>query len=26
VRRVRRIHNAPAWNVAGREDQIYSRM
>lgn len=26
VRRVRRIHNAPAWNRAGRDDQIYSRM
>ncbi len=26
VRRVRRVHNAPAWNRAGREDQIYSRM
>ena len=26
VRRVRRLHNAPAWNRAGREDQIYSRM
>jgi len=26
VRHVRRIHNAPAWNRAGREDQIYSRM
>jgi len=26
VRRVRRIHNAAAWNVAGREDQVYSRM
>lgn len=26
VRRVRRVHNAPAWNRAGREDQTYSRM
>ncbi|HNW86767.1 MAG TPA: OadG family protein [Candidatus Limiplasma sp.] len=26
VRHVRRINNAPAWNRAGREDQIYSRM
>lgn len=26
VRRVRRVHNAPAWNRAGREDQVYSRM
>lgn len=26
VRRVRRLHNAPAWNRAGREDQTYSRM
>ena len=26
VRRVRRVHNAAAWNVAGREDQVYSRM
>jgi sodium pump decarboxylase gamma subunit len=26
VRRVRRIHNAPAWNRAGRDDQIYSRL
>ena len=26
VRRVRRLHNAPAWNCAGRDDQIYSRM
>ena len=26
VRHVRRVHNAPAWNRAGREDQIYSRM
>ena len=26
VRHVRRVNNAPAWNRAGREDQIYSRM
>lgn len=26
VRRVRRIHSAPAWNRAGRDDQIYSRL
>lgn len=26
VRRVRRVHNAAAWNRAGREDQVYSRM
>ena len=26
VRHVRRVHNAPAWNNAGREDQAYSRM
>jgi len=26
VRRVRRIHNAPAWNRAGRDDQVYSRL
>lgn len=25
VRRVRRISTAPAWNKAGREEQIYSR-
>ena len=25
VRRVRRISNAPAWNRAGRDEQIYSR-
>ena len=25
VRHIRRIHNAPAWNRAGREEQIYSR-
>lgn len=26
VRRVKRISNASAWSLAGREDQIYSRM
>ncbi len=26
VRRVRRIHTAPAWNRAGRDDQIFSRL
>jgi sodium pump decarboxylase gamma subunit len=26
VRHVRRVHNAAAWNLAGREDQVYSRM
>ena len=26
VRRVRRVHNAAAWNLAGREDQVYGRM
>ena len=26
VRHVRRVHNAPAWNLAGRDDQVYSRM
>ena len=26
VRRVRRIHSAPAWNRAGRDDQVYSRL
>ncbi len=26
VRRVKRVSNASAWNRAGREDQIYSRM
>lgn len=26
VRRVKRISNAPKWSLAGREDQIYSRM
>ena len=25
VRHVKRIHNTPAWNRAGREEQIYSR-
>lgn len=25
VRHVKRIHHAPAWNRAGREEQIYSR-
>ena len=25
VKHIRRIHNAPAWNRAGREEQIYSR-
>lgn len=25
VRHVKRIHNAPAWNRAGREEQLYSR-
>lgn len=25
VRHVKRIHNAPAWNRAGREEQTYSR-
>lgn len=25
VRHVKRIHNAPAWNRAGREEQVYSR-
>jgi len=25
VRHVKRVHNAPAWNRAGREEQIYSR-
>ena len=25
VRHVKRINNAPAWNRAGREEQIYSR-
>lgn len=26
VRHVRRVNNAPAWNRAGRDDQVYSRM
>lgn len=26
VRRVRRVHTSPAWQRAGREEQIYSRM
>ena len=26
VRRVRRIHTSPAWERAGREEQIYSHM
>lgn len=26
VRRVRRIHTSPAWEKAGREEQIYSHM
>lgn len=26
VRRVRRVHNSPAWHQAGREDQTYSRL
>ena len=26
VRSIRRVNNAPAWNRAGREEQIYSRM
>ena len=25
VRRVRRVQNAPAWQKAGREEQVYSR-
>ena len=25
IRHVKRIHNAPAWNRAGREEQAYSR-
>lgn len=25
VRRIKRINNAPAWNRAGREEQVYSR-
>ena len=26
VRSIRRINNVPAWNRAGREEQVYSRM
>ncbi len=26
VRSIRRINNAPAWNRAGREEQVYSRL
>ncbi len=26
VRRVRRVRNAAAWNLAGREEQVYSRL
>ena len=26
VRKVRRVQNSPAWQKAGREEQIYSRM
>lgn len=26
VRAVRRVSNAPAWNRAGREEQVYSRL
>ena len=26
VRSFRRVNNAPAWNRAGREEQVYSRM
>ena len=26
VRHVKRIHNAPAWNRAGREEQIFNRI
>jgi sodium pump decarboxylase gamma subunit len=26
VRRVRRVRNAAAWNLAGRDDQVYGRM
>lgn len=25
IRHIKRINNAPAWNQAGREEQIYSR-
>lgn len=26
VRRIQRVHNAPAWQKAGREEQTYSRL
>lgn len=26
VRRVKRVHNAPAWQKGGREEQMYGRM
>ena len=26
VRSIRRVNNAPAWNRAGRDEQVYSRM
>ena len=26
VRSIRRVNNAPAWNRAGREEQVYSRL
>jgi Na+-transporting methylmalonyl-CoA/oxaloacetate decarboxylase gamma subunit len=26
VRRIRRVNNAAAWNLAGREEQVYSRL
>lgn len=26
VRRVRRVHNAPAWNTTARDEQLYSHM
>ena len=26
VRSIRRVNNAPAWNRAGREEQVYSRI
>ena len=26
VRRIKRVNNAPAWNRAGREEQIFSRI
>jgi hypothetical protein len=25
VRHIKRVNNAPAWNRAGREEQVYSR-